>query len=171
MQHVTEQTSERDPAGAWSASPRWLDADEMRFWRGFIEVSGRAIDAINADLRADADLTHDDYEVLVRLSEAPDRRMRMSELADQVIQSRSRLTQRVDRLVERGLVERQRCPEDRRGMLAALTDDGFRTLAAAAPAHVASVRRHLIDRLGPEQIRAGAELFEAVVATCEVTGE
>jgi DNA-binding MarR family transcriptional regulator len=167
MQHVSEATSEPGAVGTASMTPRWLDPDEMRFWRGFVEVSGRALDAINADLRADADLTHDDYEVLVRLSEAPDRRMRMSELADQVIQSRSRLTQRVDRLVERGLVERQRCPEDRRGMLAALTDDGFRTLVDAAPAHVESVRRHLIDRLGPEQIRAGADVFEAVVATCD----
>jgi DNA-binding MarR family transcriptional regulator len=167
MQHVNEPSSTSEAVMTATSEPRWLDPDEMRFWRGFIEVSVRALDAINADLRADADLTHDDYEVLVRLSEAPDRRMRMSELADQVIQSRSRLTQRVDRLVERGWVERQRCPEDRRGMLAALTDAGFRTLADAAPAHVESVRRHLIDRLGPEQIVAGAEVFEAVVATCD----
>jgi DNA-binding MarR family transcriptional regulator len=167
MHAVTEPTSERAAVVTATPPPRWLDPDEMRFWRGFIEVSGRALDAINADLRTDADVTHDDYEVLVRLSEAPDRRMRMSELAAQVIQSRSRLTQRIDRLVERGFVERQRCPEDRRGMLAALTDAGFATLAAAAPAHVESVRRHLIDRLGPEQIRAGAEVFEAVLATCD----
>jgi DNA-binding MarR family transcriptional regulator len=166
MHHVTEPISEPGAVGS-GGSPRWLDPDEMRFWRGFIEVSGRALDAINADLRADADVTHDDYEVLVRLSEAPGRRMRMSELAEQVIQSRSRLTQRVDRLVERGYVERQRCPDDRRGMLATLTEAGFRTLAEAAPAHVESVRRHLIDRLDPEQIRAGAELFDAVVATCD----
>ena len=167
MIDVTEPTSERTTGQPASASTRWLDPDEMRFWRGFIEVSGRALDAINADLRTDADLTHDDYEVLVRLSEAADRRMRMSELADQVIQSRSRLTQRIDRLVERGWVERQRCPDDRRGMLAALTDAGFGVLAEAAPAHLESVRRHLIDRLGPEQIRAGAAVFEAVLGTCD----
>ncbi|MAT06488.1 MAG: MarR family transcriptional regulator [Acidimicrobiaceae bacterium] len=142
---------------------RWLDDDEMAFWRAFTVASGRLTTAIDADLRAESGLTLDDYEVLVHLSEAPERRVRMSELADRVVQSRSRLTQRIDRMVARGLVERQQCPDDRRGTFAALTDDGFAVLEAAAPAHVESVRRHLLDHLAPTQIRAGADLFGTVL--------
>lgn len=144
-------------------TPRWLDDDEMAFWRAFHEVNLRVLDAIGHDLRDDSDLTTDDYEVLVRLSEAPDRRIRMSELSDQVVQSRSRLTQRIDRMVERGWVNRERCPEDGRGTLAVLTDDGFAVLAEAAPGHVASVRRHLIDRLDRDQLRAGLDLLDRLI--------
>ena len=138
---------------------RWLDDDEMAFWRAYTVAAGRLNDAIDADLRAESNLTLDDYEVLVHLSEAPDRRVRMSELADRVVQSKSRLTQRIDRMVGRGLVERQQCPEDRRGTFAVLTDEGFAALEAAAPGHVDSVRRHLLDRLDAAQVRAGADLF------------
>lgn len=138
---------------------RWLDDDEMAFWRAYTVAAGRLNAAIDADLRAESGFTLDDYEVLVHLSEAPDRRVRMSELAERVVQSRSRLTQRIDRMVTRGLVERQQCPEDRRGTFAVLTDDGMAALEAAAPGHVESVRRHLLDRLAPAQIRAGADLF------------
>ena len=138
---------------------RWLDDDEMAFWRAYTVAAGRLNAAIDADLRAESGLTLDDYEVLVHLSEAPDRRVRMSELAERVVQSRSRLTQRIDRMVTRGLVERQQCPDDRRGTFAVLTDEGMAALEAAAPGHVASVRRHLLDHLDVTQIRAGADLF------------
>ena len=150
-----------------TSEPRWLDDDEMRLWRAFVEASGRAIAAIDADLRADSDLTIDDYEVLVHLSADPDRRVRMSELADLVLQSRSRLTQRIDRMVARGWVERVRCPSDRRGTFAHLTDEGFSVLADAAPAHVESVRRHIIDRLDRDQMRAGADALSAMVAPAD----
>lgn len=142
---------------------RWLDREEEAFWRDFLAVNLRLLDDISADLRAESDLTMDDYEVLVHLSEAPDRRVRMSELSDMVVQSRSRLTQRIDRMVERRWVRRERCPEDGRGQYAVLTDTGFDTLAEAAPGHVASVRRHLIDRLDRDQLRAAAEVM-AVLA-------
>lgn len=142
---------------------RWLDADEMAFWRAFLSANLSVLDAISHDLKADSDLTMDDYEVLVQLSEAPERRMRMSELSDHVVQSRSRLTQRIDRLVQRGWVRRERCPEDRRGAFAVLTDDGFDALADAAPGHVESVRRHLIDRLDRSQLLVGRELLDRLL--------
>lgn len=122
-------------------------------------VNLRVLDDISADLRAASDLTMDDYEVLVQLSEAPEHRMRMSELSEQVVQSRSRLTQRIDRMVGHGWVRRQPCPEDGRGQFAVLTDEGFAVLAAAAPDHVESVRRHLIDRLDRDQLRAAAAVL------------
>lgn len=142
---------------------RWLDGDEMAFWRAYTVAAGRLNAAIDADLRAESNLTLDDYEVLVHLSEAPDRRIRMSELADRVVQSKSRLTQRIDRMVARGLVEREQCPEDRRGTFAVLTDEGLAVLEAAAPGHVDSVRRHLLDHLDAAQVRAGADLFETLL--------
>lgn len=138
---------------------RWLDDTEMRFWRNFLLSTHRVLDAISTDLRAEAGLTMDDYEVLVHLSEAPDRAMRMSELSERVVQSRSRLTQRVDRMVERGWVCRRPCPEDRRGQFAVLTDEGFAVLADAAPGHVESVRRHVIDRIDRDQLEAAAAMF------------
>jgi DNA-binding MarR family transcriptional regulator len=151
------------PTEASTDEAAWLDDDEMAFWRAFLSASGRAMNAIGIDLRADSGLTLDDYEVLVRLSEAPDLRIRMSELADSVVQSRSQLTQRIDRMVDRGLVARVRCPEDRRGTFAVLTDAGVDMLAAAAPDHVASVRRHVIDHLDRRQLRAGTEALRSIV--------
>ncbi len=139
---------------------RWLDDTEMRFWRAFLVSSHRVLDAVSADLRSESGLTMDDYEVLVHLSEAPDRAVRMSELSELVVQSRSRLTQRIDRLVERGWVCRAPCPDDRRGQFAVLTDEGFDALAAAAPGHVDSVRRHLIDRIDREHLEVAAEMFD-----------
>jgi DNA-binding MarR family transcriptional regulator len=92
-----------------------------------------------------------DYEILVRLSEAPDRRMRMSDLASTTLSSRSRLSHQIDRMVRAGLVEREACVADRRGAFAVLTDHGWETLVAAAPDHVESVRQHLIDPLTPQE--------------------
>jgi DNA-binding MarR family transcriptional regulator len=158
------------PARRSVGDAAWLDDDEMAFWRAFVDASGRAMNAIDADLRSDSGLTLDDYEVLVRLSEAPELRIRMSELADSVVQSRSRLTQRIDRMVERGLVARVRCPEDRRGTFAVLTDVGIDTLAAAAPQHVDSVRRHVIDHLDGGQLRAGADALRSIIDATDGDG-
>ena len=97
-------------------------------------------------------MPHAYYEILVRLSEAPERRMRMSELADACGSSRSRLSHAVARLEESGWVRRQDCPTDRRGQLASLTAAGAAALASAAPGHVAGVRAHLFDQLDPEQV-------------------
>ena len=107
-------------------------------------------------------MPHAYYEVLVRLSEAPERRLRMSELADATGSSRSRLSHAVARLEEAGWVRREECPTDRRGQLAVLTDEGFAVLAAAAPGHVEGVRRHLFDRLTPAQVEPLGRISEAV---------
>ncbi|HZP30081.1 MAG TPA: MarR family transcriptional regulator [Acidimicrobiia bacterium] len=109
-------------------------------------------DQFERDLQRDAGLPMAYYEILVRLSEAPDRRLRMSDLADRSQSSRSRLSHAVARLEASGWVRRESCPTDRRGAIAVLTDEGFAALRAAAPAHVESVRRHLFDQLTPEQL-------------------
>jgi len=146
------------------SEPRWLNEDEMAFWRGFLQSANTVLSAIESDLRADAGIGHDDYEVLVLLSEVDNHRMRMSELSRRLTHSRSRLTQRIDRMITRGHVRREPCPDDKRGTLAVLTDEGLACIERAAPQHVESVRAVLIDRLTPEQLRAGREIFDQLLA-------
>ncbi|MFG1656845.1 MarR family winged helix-turn-helix transcriptional regulator [Micromonospora chersina] len=131
---------------------RWLDPDEQRTWRAFLTASRALMDTLDRELQRDAGMPHAYYEILVRLSEAPDRRLRMSELADATGSSRSRLSHAAARLEAAGWIRREDCPTDRRGQLAVLTDEGFATLAAAAPGHVDGVRRHLFDALSPAQV-------------------
>ncbi|MDH3752657.1 MAG: MarR family transcriptional regulator [Acidimicrobiia bacterium] len=141
---------------------RWLNDAEMRFWRAFVEVSSGVVQRVEADLKADANLDFDDYEVLVHLSEADDRRLRMSVLSERLLNSRSRLTQRIDRMVDRGLVRREKCAEDGRGTFAVLTDEGFATIESAAPDHVRSVREHLIDLVDPGELDMAVDVYERV---------
>jgi DNA-binding MarR family transcriptional regulator len=133
---------------------RWLNDDEQRAWRAWIEASNLLNHRLSADLQRQHDITLADYEILVQLSEHPERRMRMSELADATLSSRSRLSHQVDRLVKRGFVERQECELDKRGSFAALTDHGWTAIVTAAPDHVTSVREHLVDVLGPQDFAA-----------------
>ena len=132
--------------------PRWLDDDEKRAWIGWVFATRLFWEEVERDLGQDADMPFGYYDILVMLSETPGRRMRMSDLADSTQSSRSRLSHAVNRLEELGWVQRESCPEDRRGQVAVLTDAGFSALAAAAPHHVESVRRHLFDVLTPEQV-------------------
>jgi DNA-binding MarR family transcriptional regulator len=136
---------------------RWLSADEQRLWRGWIAASMLLPDRLNRDLQERHGLTGTDYQILVELSESPDRRMRMSTLADRTLLSRSRLSHQIDRMTKAGLVERQVCEQDGRGMWAVMTDRGWETIVRAAPDHVESVRRHLLDVLTPEQFQAFGE--------------
>ncbi len=136
---------------------RWLSADEQRLWRGWIAASMLLPDRLNRDLQERHGLTGTDYQILVELSESPDRRMRMSTLADRTLLSRSRLSHQIDRMTKAGLVERQVCEQDGRGMWAVMTDHGWETIVRAAPDHVESVRRHLLDVLTPEQFQAFGE--------------
>lgn len=142
----------------------WLDDDEQTLWRGWLETTARITARVAHDLRADSDLAGDDYEVLVALSEAPDRQLRMADLATRTIQPASRLSQRIDRLTARGLVERRRCDQDRRGQFAVLTDEGFGLLEVAAPHHVRSVRRHFLDHLTRADIATLAEMLPRLAA-------
>jgi DNA-binding MarR family transcriptional regulator len=142
---------------------RWLTPDEQRAWRAFGAASRLLFDQLDRELQRDADLPHAYYEILVRLSEAAGRSMRMSDLAEATLSSRSRLSHAVARLEERGWVRREECATDRRGQLARLTDDGLAALAAAAPGHVEGVRRHLFDQLTDAQVGQVRELAEAVL--------
>lgn len=147
-----------------STPPRWLNAAEQRAWRNYIEATSLLLDALDRQLQRDAGIPHGYFEILVRLSEAEQRTMRMSELADATRSSRSRLSHAVARLEERGWIEREDCETDRRGQLARLTDEGFAALEAAAPSHVEAVREHVIDRLTPAQIDQLAEIAGIVLA-------
>lgn len=140
---------------------RWLNDQEMRAWRGFIEVVGQLNIELESDLNAHG-LTSGDYQVLVYLSEAPDDRLRMCDLADSLNLSPSGLTRRLDGLVRKGMVSRERSESDRRVMMAVLTPKGRDKLVAAAPHHVESVRRHLIDRLDERQIRQLGQIFDSL---------
>jgi DNA-binding MarR family transcriptional regulator len=144
------------------STPRWLSPAEQRAWRAYIESSKVLVDALDRQLQRDADMPHAYYEILVRLSEADDRSLRMSELADRTLSSRSRLSHAVARLEERGWVVREDCPTDRRGQVARLTDQGFATLAAAAPGHVDAVRQNVIDVLTAEQLEQLTAIGEAI---------
>lgn len=142
----------------------WLGADEQRAWRAYLESTKVLFDALDRELQRDADMPHAYYEILVRLSEAEGRALRMSELADGTFSSRSRLSHAVARLEERGWVERANCATDRRGQIATLTAAGFAVLATAAPKHVASVRSYVFDALSREQLAQLTAIGEAIVA-------
>ncbi|MCL7459965.1 MarR family transcriptional regulator [Micromonospora echinofusca] len=143
---------------------RWLDPDEQRTWRAYLTASRALTEALDRELQRDAGMPHAYYEILVRLSEAPQRRLRMSELAEVSGSSRSRLSHAVARLEAEGWVRREECPTDRRGQIAVLTDEGFATLAAAAPGHVEGVRRHLFDALTPTQVDQLRRISETLAA-------
>lgn len=141
---------------------RWLTEDEQRSWRAWLAVSLLLPDRLNRDLQAQHGLTLADYEILVRLSEVHGRRMRMSDLAEVTLSSRSRLSHQIDRMEKAGLVERQSCTEDRRGAFASLTEQGWTALVAAAPDHVESVRTHLVDQLTAQEFSALGDACQKV---------
>jgi len=151
------------PASQSAAGPRWLDVDEQKAWRAWLYSAQLLMDRLDRELTHETGISHAYYEILVALSETPGRRLRMSELADRCLSSRSRLSHAVSRLEERGWVGRELCPDDGRGQLAVLTDNGFAALEAAAPIHVASVRTHLFDQLSPEQVAAMRDLGETLL--------
>ena len=148
---------------------RWLTTEQQRAWRSYIEAVRLLQEALDAQLQADAGMPHAYYEILVRLSEVPGRRLRMAELATGTQSSRSRVSHAVARLEERGWVRREPCPSDRRGQLAVLTDEGFAALAAAAPGHAARVRETVIDPLSREQLRALADASAVIAGAVRAT--
>lgn len=151
---VATRSDTAPPTACEQAVTRWLDLDQQRHWRHYLLGSAYLLEALTRQLEQDAGLSFHEYELLVRLSEAEGRTLRMSELADAVVYSRSRLTHTVRRLEERGIVVRTTCAEDGRGVNCVLTDDGFAALVAAAPGHVSAVRELFVDRLSPEQFAA-----------------
>ena len=148
---------------------RWLSASEQHDWRAFYYSAVRLLEAIDRDLLQEFGIPHGYYDVFVRLSEAPDHSMRMSELATATHSSRSRLSHAVARLEEQGWVERVDCLTDRRGQVAHLTQAGLALLRQAAPHHVESVRRLLVDAITPEQFHELGQIGRIVHRN--VTGE
>ena len=130
-----------------------MTEEEQCTWRALLAAIQLLTDELDRELQRDADMPHTYYEILVALSEAPCRTLRMSQLAERCWSSRSRLSHAVSRLEEAGWVRREACPTDKRGSLAVLTDRGFSALEAAAPGHVEAVRRAVFDVLTPEQVR------------------
>jgi DNA-binding MarR family transcriptional regulator len=143
--------------------PRWLTPQEQRAWRAHLAAHRLLLNQLDRELQ-NTGLSINDYEILVNLSEDPERRMRMSDLADATVQSRSRLSHQISRMESAGLVTRENCEDDRRGTYAVLTALGWETIAKVAPDHVASVRRHFIDRLTPDQVKEIEEIYAPIVA-------
>lgn len=154
--------------------PRWLDAEEERAWRSYAEASVALLDALDHELQVRHGLALRDYEVLVRLSEAEGRRMRMADLAALIQDSSSCLSHRIDRLVRGGLIVRAPDPLDRRGRLARLTPKGLRALERASVDHLADVGRLFVDLLSADELRRTSRMFgriaEALAAGRETSG-
>src|SRR5215203_5775113 len=157
------------PTAEAGTATRWLDADEQRAWRAYMYSWMLLGDRLDRELTRETGISHAYYEILVQLSETDGRALRMSELADRCLSSRSRLSHAVSRLEERGWVRRQVCPEDGRGQLAVLTDEGFAALEAAAPVHVESVRTHLFDQLTSQQVENMRDFGEALLRHLDAT--
>ena len=147
--------------GQNATAPRWLNAAEMKAWRRYIIASRRLLEALDNDLE-DHDLSMADYEILAQLSDAPDRKMRMSELAEIALLSRSRLSHRMKVMEKAGWVKREACPSDKRGYFAVMTAKGWKAIVAAAPDHVNSVRNRFVDHLSKADQDALAQIFSRI---------
>ncbi|MFD7610975.1 MarR family winged helix-turn-helix transcriptional regulator [Streptomyces sp. NPDC059828] len=141
-----------------AGDPRWLSPDEQRMWRSYLHATRLLEDSLDRQLQRDAGMPHIYYGLLVQLSEAPRRRMRMTELAKDAKITRSRLSHAIARMEGNGWVRREDCASDRRGQHACLTDEGYEVLRKAAPGHVAAVRQAIFDRLTPDQVRQLGEI-------------
>jgi DNA-binding MarR family transcriptional regulator len=146
---------------ATTAPTVWLTEEEQRAWRIHLDVSRLLMYQLERDLQPFG-LTNNDYEILVNLSEAEDRRMRMSDLAKSTLQSKSRLSHQITRMEAVGLVRRENCESDRRGLYAVLTEQGWATMRQVAPHHVASVRAHFIDLISAADLAAYGQALRPV---------
>ena len=149
--------------------PQWLDADEQYAWRDFLRASRLLEAALDRDLQSHG-LQLSEYEIISMLSEQPDRRLRMSEIAELVVQSRSRLTHTAGRLEKRGWVRREACVGDRRGVELVLTEAGHGEIRRMAPTHVGSVRANLMDHLSREDFLALGRFMAAISRGIQGTG-
>jgi DNA-binding MarR family transcriptional regulator len=145
-------------------TPRWLDPQEARAWRGYTRMRVQLQARLDRALAHHSGLSDPDYGILVHLSEAPDGRLRPYQLAEGLQWEKSRLSHQLTRMAGRGLVTREECPTDARGAFVVLTAAGRGAIEAAAPAHVEDVRRFLIDVLDPGQLEALADIAETVLA-------
>ncbi len=134
--------------------PMWLDDRELTVWKQFLLAGAVLNRLLDQQLKQDSGLSHPQFEVLARLAEAPDGRLRMTDLAGVAVTSKSGLTYQVGQLAKAGLVERQGCPSDERGIVAVLTEQGWQKLREAAPGHAALVRELFVDGMSREQFDA-----------------
>lgn len=141
---------------------RWLTPAELDAWRAFLRAHSRVTRVLDAELSAECDLPLGSYEVLLHLQNAPNRQLRMTDLADRVLLSRSGLTRLVDKLVSEGLVTRESCATDLRVNYATLTDAGYDRLKKAAPTHLRGVRTHMVDLLTPKELEVLATALNRV---------
>jgi DNA-binding MarR family transcriptional regulator len=163
MTSLVSDGSQVEHGACPAVETRWLDPEEQKAWRAWLYSTLLLQDRLDRELTHETGISHAYYEILVALSETPQRAMRMSELADRCLSSRSRLSHAVSRLEERGWVRRQVCESDGRGQLAVLTDEGFAALEGAAPVHVTGVRTHLFDQLSPTQIENLRDIGETLL--------
>ena len=144
-----------------ATAPQWLSPAEMKAWRSYIIASRHLLEALDTDLNGH-DLSMPDYEILAQLSDAPERRLRMSELAEITLLSRSRLSHRMKVMEKAGWVKREACPSDKRGFFAVMTPKGWKAIVAAAPDHVASVRTRFVDHLSTQEQVVLAGIFSRI---------
>ncbi|TAL21100.1 MAG: MarR family transcriptional regulator [Frankiales bacterium] len=144
-------------------APRGLTPTELHAWRAFLRAHATVTRRLEAELVAEHDLPLASYDVLVQLSEAPDRRLRMTQLAERVLLSRSGLTRLADRIERDGYIAREACPSDARGTLAVLTDAGLAKLQTAWPTHRRGVAEHVTGRLTPDEVATLGALLDKVV--------
>jgi DNA-binding MarR family transcriptional regulator len=142
----------------------WLTEQEQSTWRAYGRAARLLFAQLDRDLSRDAGMAAGAYEILVILSEAPGRALRMNELAEATLSSPSRISHAVERLVDLGWVERATCPSDRRGWLAVLTDGGFEALAAAAPRHVEHIRTHLFGGMSDADVIELGRISDRILA-------
>ena len=162
------QEAMKAAAGCGQGDKRLLSEAQMRAWRAFLGASTLVSARLNHELDEAAAISMYEYEILVRLFESEAGRVRMSQLADQVSYSRSRLTHTVGRLERAGYVLRSSCPNDRRGVYAHLTKAGYEFLAQTAPIHLDGVRRHLINRFTPSELATLTELLEKITTDTDL---
>ncbi|RZS44380.1 MarR family transcriptional regulator [Herbihabitans rhizosphaerae] len=145
------------------AEPRWLDEDEARAWRGYRRMFLLLNARIARELAEECGLSEPDYDVLSMLSDSKGRSERIKDLAARMLWSQSRLSHHITRMQQRGLVTREEVAGDRRGASVVLTKTGLKAIRTAAPSHVESVRRNIIDLLTPEQVTVLGDIAETVV--------
>ncbi|MEU7700324.1 MarR family winged helix-turn-helix transcriptional regulator [Streptomyces sp. NPDC015492] len=150
--------------------PRWLTDEEQHVWRAYLHATTLLEDHLDRQLQRDAGMPHIYYGLLVQLSQAPRRRLRMTELARSAKITRSRLSHAIARLEKSGWVRRENCPSDKRGQFARLTDEGMEVLRRTAPGHVTAVRQALFDRLSPDQVKQLGAIMRVMAEGLEPAG-
>lgn len=152
-----------DDTGILETGPRWLDEAESRAWRGYQEMQMRLAAELARRLAARSAMSAQDYAVLVMLTDRPDGRARLHELADGLGWEKSRVSHHINRMVKRGLVTKEPCPDDARGAYVVITIPGRDEIVAAAPGHLEDVRELFVDRLSVEQLDTLGEIAEIVI--------